>query len=133
MKDQEVQQEYFKLQMLDSQMKELDKNVSTMEEQVLQLRNLKESIGKVSNCKEGSTLQAPISPGIYLETELKSSKNVIVNVGSNIFIKKDVKGAQETVQNRVEYVQKIIEELVKDREDLQKQVKKSQEKIQGHV
>lgn len=133
MKEKEIQQEYFKLQMLDSQMKELEKNISILEEQVLQLQDLKENIGKINNLKQGSKMHSPISPGIYVESELLNSKNILVNVGANIFIKKDILGAQDTVYERIKYVQKIIQNLVKDLEELSIQSRESQEKLQQYV
>ena len=133
MKKEEVQQEYLKLQVLDGQIQEIQKQLETMEEQNFQLLTLKENIGSVKNFKENSKVFAPINPGIYLESELKNSKEVLVNIGSNIFVKKTLKDAQELVQKRIDQVKKIIEDLTLDLQDLSNQAKESQEKLKDYV
>ena len=133
MKKEEVQQEYLKLQVLDGQIQELQKQLETMEEQNFQLLNLKENIGSVKSFKKNSKIHAPISPGIYLESELKNTEEVLVNTGSNIFVKKTLKDAQELVQKRIDQVKKIIEDLTLDLQDLSNQAKESQEKLKEYV
>lgn len=133
MDKKEIQQEYMKLQNLDSQMQEIQENVQKLQEKVSQLEELKESVKKVENFEEGSKLQAPISPGIYLEGELKNKNQLLVNIGADVFVKKGIEGAQEVVDGRIDRVKDLIQDLNADLKDLSSEARKSQKKLQEHV
>jgi len=133
MSDEDIQQEYFKLQLFNMQLQEIEKQMCTLEEQAAQLQKLEESVGEVKNFKPGSKILAPMSPGLYVESELKNPDQMLMNIGSEVFVPKEIKEAQDIIQNRVKRVEKNIHNLTVDFQNISIEAQKTQEKLQKHV
>lgn len=133
MDEEELQQEYFKLQLFSMQMQEIEKQVGTLEEQAVQLQKLEESVGDIQNFKPGSKVLAPISPGLYVESELRNPDKLLMNIGSDVFVHKEIKEAQDILQSRIKRVEEGIQNLTVDFQNISTEAQKSQEKLQKHV
>ena len=133
MNEEEIQQEYFKLQLMSMQMQELEKQMTALEDQAGQLQKLKDSVGEVKSFKEGSNILAPISPGLYVESELKNPDQLLMNIGSEVFVPKEIKEAQDVIDSRLKRVEEDIHNLTVDFQNLSIEAQKSQEKLQKHV
>ncbi|UCD04077.1 MAG: prefoldin subunit alpha [Candidatus Woesearchaeota archaeon] len=133
MNEEEIQQEYFKLQLMSMQMQELEKQMTALEDQAGQLQKLKDSVGEVKSFKQGSKILAPISPGLYVESELKNPDQLLMNIGSEVFVPKEIKEAQDVIDSRLKRVEEDIHNLTVDFQSLSIEAQKSQEKLQKHV
>lgn len=133
MSEEEIQQEYFKLQMLSMQMQELEKQMTNLEDQAGQLQKLRGSVGEVKSFKQGSNILAPISPGLYIESELRNPDQLLMNIGSEVFVPKEIKEAQDVIDSRLQRVEGDIHNLTVDFQNLSVEAQKSQEKLQKHV
>jgi len=96
-KEQEIQQKYILLQMIDNQMKQIDANMQEIAVRNEGLISLKAHLDELNATKSNVKLKAPIGAGIYVDAELKNTKDVYVNVGAGIVVKKTI--AEERVYN----------------------------------
>ena len=108
---QEVQKKYFELQALDQQIKQIEQNIGILEKQLLEIGNLAENIEEIKKMEKNSKMFSPIGPGIYIESELKDTSEILVNIGSNTMVKKKPDEAKKILLQQKEELQKILETI----------------------
>ena len=84
----ELQKMYLELQLLDEQMKQIQKQITMLDEQLVELNNTIQALDDFNKTSVGSNILVPLSPGVFANAELKDNKELLVNVGSNIVVKK---------------------------------------------
>ncbi|MBW2990932.1 prefoldin subunit alpha [Candidatus Woesearchaeota archaeon] len=120
------QADYLQLQMLDQQIRQVQQYLQTFDQQLVEIRNVINSLKDLSKLKKGDAMLAPVASGIFVKAKLEDNEEVRVNVGSNIVVAKSVEDAvkmleeqeAEIAQYRSDTLVKF-NELVKQAEGLQ--------------
>ncbi|MBS3065167.1 MAG: prefoldin subunit alpha [DPANN group archaeon] len=129
-KEQEIQQKYILLQMIDNQMKQIDANMQEIAVRNEGLISLKAHLDELNATKSNVKLKAPIGAGIYVDAELKNTKDVYVNVGAGIVVKKTIAEAKNLVDKQITEVEKAIDHLGKGMENLSTKAQETQHELQ---
>ena len=116
-KHEELQQKYMELQMIGEQIKQLQQQAQMLEEQSVELNMTLQGLEDLDKTKKDKEILVPISTGIFTKAELKAGKDLIVNVGGNVLVRKDVKTTVAMTKDRVETVEKYQNDTL---ENLQK-------------
>ncbi len=127
-KQAELQQKYVALQLIEAQIKELQEELERLEQRNQELMRLGHSLGEFSSGKPGRAL-ASVGMGIYAESELKNAKEVLVNVGSGVLVKKPVSETKDLIQKQIDASAEILEKLT---QNLQLLVRRANE-LQGDL
>jgi len=117
-KQQDLQQRYMKLQMLEQQMQQVQKQLQTFDIQLQDLAVTKQSLEDLKKTEIGTEILSTLSPGIFIKTKLAENKDVTINVGSNVAVKKEVAGAQKLVDEQITEIQKLQMQLTRDLQQL---------------
>lgn len=128
MSKEELQKKYVELQELNEKLKQMQQAMQNLEQQFLELGKLSESLEDIKKFKQ-EDLFVPLGGGIFVEGKLVDSKKVLMNVGSNVLVKKNIDDAKKIVNEQIEDIKKIIENIS---EELNKGVEQSQ-KLQEEV
>ena len=110
--EEKLQKIYMEFQMLDQQIKHLEKQNESLSSHLMELMATSQSLedmGKVSN---GAEILVPLSSGIYAKAELKDNNNFIVNVGANIALAKDGQSTKKIIENQISEIKKLKESLM---------------------
>ena len=102
----ELQKMYLELQFLDEQMKQIQKQITMLDEQLVELNNTIQALDNFNKTAIGSNILVPLSPGVFANAELKNNKELLVNVGSNIVVKKNVDETKELLKKRLDAIKK---------------------------
>ena len=78
----------------------------------MELMATNQSLEDMKKINNGTEILMPLSGGIYAKAELKDSKNLIVNVGSNITVTKDVDSTKKLIETQIDEIQKLQKNLV---------------------
>lgn len=116
-KHEELKQKYMELQMIAEQIKQLQQQAQILEEQSVELNMTLQGLEDLEKTKKDKEILVPISTGIFTKAELKAGQDLIVNVGGNVLVKKDVKTTKEMTKDRIETVEKYQNDTL---ENLQK-------------
>jgi prefoldin alpha subunit len=112
MKEEEkLQSMYLEFQMIDQQIKELEKQSIAINDHVMELMLTNQSLGDMEKIKPGTEILVPLSGGIYAKAELKDNKSFIVNIGSNAMATKDLQSTKELIEDQIKDVKKIQENI----------------------
>jgi prefoldin alpha subunit len=95
----------FKLSMLEQQAQEMKQQIESVDLQIRELESLKLSLEKL-NENPSNEMLAPIGRGIFVKAELKE-KDLFVNVGSNVIVKRTCNEAGEILTKQIEEISKI--------------------------
>ena len=101
MNNAELQEKYYELHNITKSMKEMQKQVRLIDEQEAEIRSVMDGLDILAATKEGTDLQVPISPGIFVSAVLKSNSKLLVNVGANVTVEKDIADTKALLDQRI--------------------------------
>lgn len=130
-KEEELQEKYIMLQLLDAQIKEIENELSAIENKNAELVKLKVSLNDLGNVKKDSKSYSAIGLGIYAESSIKAVNEVLVNVGSNILVKKDIGSAGKLIDDQLKQSEEIILKLAQNLQTLALRSQQLEKEIKG--
>ena len=131
--EQEVKNKYIELQLLIQQIKPLQQQVVLVEQQIFDYNQIMENLNEISNLKEGEEIFTQLNPGIFIKTILKDTKDVIINIGADTVITKDIKNAKEFIEKQINELKKINKDLEDELKKLLVQNQDIQEELQNLI
>lgn len=106
-----VKEEYIiKLSLLEQKSKELEQQISIIDQQISEIRALQASLKKIGNSDE---IIAPFGKGIFAKTKLMD-KNFFVSVGAGIVLKRNEKETEEIIENQINELSGIRENFIQE-------------------
>lgn len=112
MNKEEVQEKYVEFQIIDQQIKQVQKQLQTFDAQLSELESIKDALDELKNVKKGTEILVPVSSGIFIKSELKENDELIVNVGSSVTVKKSVEQTKAMIENQLTEVGKYRGQLM---------------------
>ncbi len=105
-KEKTVQEKYIHLQIIAEQMRQVQQQIELIDEQLVELNAIMQSLDDFNQIKEGSNMLVPVQSGIFAKGKIEDTNELLVNVGSNVVVKKDVEGAKGLLHKRSEELTK---------------------------
>lgn len=115
--EQKLRQKYTELKIIDQNIRQIHKHLQDIENQILEVRYLKQSMDDFKNVKEGTEVLVPVSNGIFAKAALNDNKELLVNVGANTVVTKSVNEVKDLMDNNLNEIKKAQTKFL---EDLQK-------------
>ena len=128
---EEVQEQYVALQILDHQIKQAQKQIIAIEEQVTELESVMSAVAELASQEASSEMFVPLSSGIFVKTTLKETKQVLVNVGANVLVKKEVAQTQELLQAQMNELRDLQQQIAEQVQKFATEAQTVQEKVQS--
>jgi len=97
-------------QLMMQQLQQIEQQIASIEQQRVDLTALQENIGELQKLKKVK-IHTPLGAGVFLESEVKETKDVLLGVGSGVIVKKDVKDAIKLLEGQVIELKKIQENM----------------------
>lgn len=129
--DKNLQEKYLMLQLIDAQIKEIEQELQAIKNKNAELIKLKDSLESLKDVKESSKGYSPLGLGIFVESKITNIKEVLVNVGSNIIVKKDIKSAKELLENQLSQTEEIILKLEQNIQTLSAKAQEIEKELQA--
>ena len=130
MDEQELQQKYFELQMLEQQLKALQNQIFKMDEQLVEIRLAIENVEELKATQKGKEILVPLTQGIFIKSELKDNEKLIVNVGANITVEKTIEETKDLLKKQHVEISKYKEELESTMQNLEDEFTKLASQIE---
>jgi len=131
--EEQLKQKYMQFQMLQQQIEELGKHLEMFTEQNAELEITINAIKEVGNTKLNNEILTPIANGIFIKSELKDNKKLIVNVGSDTTVEKTVPEVVKLLEQQKEEVSKKIMETDTLLQEFSNQAMKIYKEMEGKV
>ena len=89
------QEKYQQVQMLDYQIKQLQKVVENIDAQLMEISNTIDALKEFEKLQKDDEILFPIANGIFAKGKLLQNKMLSINIGSNVIVEKNV---EDTIQ-----------------------------------
>jgi prefoldin alpha subunit len=128
--ERKAQETYYEFQALEQHMKQLQSNLEMITQQLMEAAITKRSLDEFKEIKPGKEAFVPLSTGIFAKAAISETSEVLVNVGANIVVVKDIESAKALVQNQVEEMKKVQSHLISELEKLSERASSLEEQMQ---
>jgi len=125
----ERREKLLELQVLDSQIKQIEEQMSRIEEQIFEVNSLIENLSELKNVKNGQEILVPVANGIFVKASVTDVNNIKVNVGSGVVVEKTLEETKEMLKEQIKSIDNYKDEMFAE---LQKLVIKASE-IQAEI
>jgi len=138
MKNQaKIQEKYLELKFLEQKINQVNEQILELEKQSLTFNLLSENLEDIQKTKTGEKIFVPLGSGLFIESQLKDNKEVLINIGSDVFIKKDISEARifikeqiGQIESTINIIDKTLQKLVLESQKLQSELKELVYEIQ---
>lgn len=110
-KEQEMQQKIVLYQLLNRHLEELKQQASLLESRFAEFESTKQALGDFREIKGSKDILVPLGSGCYAHGKAAESEGMLVNVGSNIMLKKPMKETIKLLEERTEEIQGMTKNL----------------------
>ncbi|MBS3128078.1 prefoldin subunit alpha [Candidatus Woesearchaeota archaeon] len=128
--NKELQESFFELQMMQQQMKELQKQIEKAEEQLMEVEYLQQSIQELSETKEETEILIPIASGIFAKAKLQDGKHFLVNVGAETCTLKDHDQVKKMLAQQAQHIIEVHEHMTAKMQDFMQHLQDAEQQIQ---
>jgi len=128
-----VEEKYMMLQLMASQIRELEKELETLQQRGEEFSGLKASLRKLSGVSVGSKSFSSLGMGTYVESEIKNTGSILVNVGAGVFVKKTAREAEDIVSRQTEQLDTVAGQLTHNIATLAQRAQELESEIQELV
>ena len=108
---QKLQEKYIELQLVSTQIKQVEEQLGFLDQKAMELTNLSLSLEKFKELKPGTKSLAPLGQGIFAETSIGATNSVLLNVGAGVIVRKSVEEAGQTINGQLDNLQDVAVEL----------------------
>jgi len=109
MENENTQEKYVELQLLNEQASQLQQRINLISNQIQQLKDISINLEGFGKLKEDSEILFSLGPGIYTKGILKDN-NLLVNIGSDIIVNKSVPDTIKTIEVQINELQEALVE-----------------------
>ena len=117
MEKEQFQRAIFDMQVMEGKLKQLDQQMSMLEQSLMEIERLGESLDDFKKAEKTDKSEAilPLGGGMFVKGSLAKTENVLVSIGAGVIVEKDVGEAKKMVEKR-----KLM--MLKAREDIAVQI-----------
>ncbi len=109
------------MQLMSHNLNNLKSQIDAISQQIVELEGLKEGLGGLEDMDDKKSF-VPFGSGVFLESEIKKPKDVLMNVGAGILVKKDFKSAVNIIGNQITELKKISVEMNSEVQKIESQL-----------
>lgn len=132
-KEKKAQELYMEFQVLEQHIKQLQKQLEAVTHQLLELAATSNSLEEFNKISPGKEMFVPLSSGIFVKASVKDTSELLVNVGANVVVKKDVSSTKKLIQKQMEEIRKIQGQMISELEKLTNHAAQLEMNLQGMV
>lgn len=117
-KEKKAQELYVEFQALEQHIKQLQKQLEVVTHQLIDLNATNQSLGDFKKQESGKEIFVPLSSGIFAKASIMNTSELLVNVGANVALIKDVDSTKRLIQKQIDDMKKIQKQMVDELEKM---------------
>lgn len=108
--EEELKQKYMQFKMMQEQLEKLQEHAEMLKQRNSELELTSESLKEIEKTKANTEILAPLADGIFMKTELKDNQKLILNVGADVIVEKDVPEVLKLIEEQKQsLILKVVE------------------------
>ncbi len=109
----------------------MQKQLESLEAKSGEIVGLKNSLAKLSSAKVNSKSYSSLGLGTFVESEIKNTGNVLVNVGAGVLVKKTTSEADELASMQLAQMDAVAQRLTHNINAMSARAQELESEIQG--
>ena len=114
------------MQEMQQHLSQIQQRMQVLNQQMQELEGVKEAIIAIQSSETGDEILVPLGAGVFRKASLLEDTSLIMNVGSNVAVKKSAQDAQTLVEKQIAALQDIEKTMQKDMAQMSQQMQMSQ-------
>lgn len=106
-----INEKYLELQILEHQLKQVNQQILNLDNQLLELQRIGDNLDDLNKAKKDTELLVALGGGVFSKAELKDNKSVLMNVGANIVVEKDIPSSKRVISNQIGQIKDVVKQL----------------------
>jgi len=115
---EDMQQKYMQMQMVEQQIKQLQQQMQTTEQQIMELSITLQALDDIKKVEKGTDILVPLASGIFAKAKLEDNTNLMLNVGAGTTIQKDIPGTKEMLVKQMNEIRNVQEQFTQSIQEL---------------
>ncbi|MDP6641877.1 MAG: prefoldin subunit alpha [Candidatus Nanoarchaeia archaeon] len=133
MEKEETQRKYLEFQSLNEQLKQLQNSLLNLDQQLIELRKLQESLESTKNTKVDEEVLVLLGAGTYIKTKLNDNKKVLMNVGSDKIVNKDINESINLIKSQIDELINVHKNMNEELQNNTLKLQKLHQELQTSV
>src|SRR3989344_7834136 len=117
--------------MIEQQIKNIQRQLQIIDNQLIELVMTRQSLDELSNVKIDSETLVPVANGIFLKANIKEKDDFIVNVGSNVAVKKSKEDVRNMLEKQLDEIKNIQHDLLVNLQNLGMEGQRIEKELQN--
>jgi len=128
-KREEDKEKLVKLALLEQEAKQLEQQLETIEQKILELEVLKFNLDELEKIKLNNEMLSSIGKNVFIKTSLLS-KELYVDVGAKTIVKKSIRETREIIDKDIMRLMELRETISKQLENINIEIQDSSTSIE---
>lgn len=128
-REEKLKEAYIHYQLFKQQLATLNSQKSLLEKNIELIKETIENMKEINSIQEGKEILISIGNGVYVRGELKNNRNVIMEIGNDVMIEKNIPEAIPFLEKKIEDTKDVIEKIDKQIVAFENEIKKIERKI----
>ena len=120
---QELHQRSAELQYMEEHFNKLSSHYKEYENKIVDIAAIKESIDDIKKQEVGSEILVPLANGIFIKAKLSEKDNFLVNVGSDVVVRKDSEQAKILLDEQAKEINTYKENIYQQMINISEQIR----------
>jgi len=117
-KEAKLKEKYTELRIIDQNIRQIQQRMQDLENQILEIMYVQQSLDDLKDVEVGKEILVPVSSGIFAKATLKENNELLVNVGANTVVKKDVNSVKKMLEENINEIKKLETRFLQDLQKL---------------
>lgn len=117
-KEKKMQELYMEYQVIEQHIKQMQKQLELVTHQLIDINITNNSLDEFDKIDTKKEVFVPLSSGIFAKANIKDTSDLLVNVGANVVVKKDIASTKRLIQDQMEEIKKIQKQMVDELEKM---------------
>lgn len=117
-KENKAQEVYMEFQVLEQRIKQLQQQLEAVTNHLMELNATGNSLEEFRKIKNEKEVFVPLSSGIFAKASVKDTSELLVNIGANVVVKKDIDSTKAIISNQIEEIKKIQKQMLNELEKM---------------
>lgn len=129
--EKKAQEMYMEFQVIEQHIKQMQGQLEMATGQLMELNTTSGSLDEFKKISPGREIFVPLSSGIFANASIKDTSELLVNIGANVAVKKDVDSTKKLIQSQIEDVKNIQARIINELEKLSSHASQLETKLQS--
>lgn len=126
-----MKREMFRAELLNAELGQLEEQLEQLERQRQEILQLHDALNRFQDVREDEELLVPLSAGVFAEARATGKRELLVNVGNGVVVRKQPDEIQDDLQEHMRQLDDEQRKLQEDFERKLEELRKLEETFKG--